>query len=657
MGGTRFIIALVLGFIGAVVIWFAAPYNNFVLGNAFISDDFLPVAAVGMILPFVLLINPLLHRFAPALKLTFAQLSLIFGMFLVACITPGQGGMRHIFYPIGATPAYVSRDANLAKSYEELDLPDSFFPEELKFNADVPASEWFLDELPKGETVPWSEWRGPLLSWGAFFLPYWIMLTAMAVIVLPYWRDTERQPFPLLEVQQTIIGDTEGHAFPPILRNRLFWAGAATVFILHLMVGGNSYFPGSIPAIKLKFNLTQAFETHPLNYLPYYIKVNHIYFVFLGIAFFMPNRVGFSVWFLQIIYAVYILIRGAYIPPFDDQMITDQRIGAWIVLPLSILWMGRRHWASVIRSVFKRPTTDEDLRSKVAGIALLLGMTGVFGWLLWVHVPFLWALGMLTLLFLFALGMTRIVAETGIPLMAPDSFYATTLAGLIPLAWRTAAGMYFAGFIGIVSGNLNRICATTIVAHAIGLNRKASPRMHIRLATVFLLLIIASVLIGGAFQLIMVYHHASSIDGVWTPIGYGGAGYFREYPEAMLREYTAGHITQHSFSEWGHIIFGGGVALFLQVMCQVSARWPVHPVAMLFVGNWYAQQIWFSVFLGWMLKVLTLKYGGARAYRKARGLFLGLIIGEVFAVVFWVILTAIVAALGFKYKVVEILPF
>jgi hypothetical protein len=51
------------------------------------------------------------------------------------------------------------------------------------------------------------------------------------------------------------------------------------------------------------------------------------------------------------------------------------------------------------------------------------------------------------------------------------------------------------------------------------------------------------------------------------------------------------------------------------------------------------------------------RYGGARAYRAARTIFLGLIIGEVAAVVLWAIVTAVVAGLGLDYKVVTILPF
>ena len=57
----RFVAAVLVGFTGAIFIWLAAPYNNFILGNAFISDDFMPVAAVFMML-LVLLVNALLLR-------------------------------------------------------------------------------------------------------------------------------------------------------------------------------------------------------------------------------------------------------------------------------------------------------------------------------------------------------------------------------------------------------------------------------------------------------------------------------------------------------------------------------------------------------------------------------------------------------------------
>jgi len=627
------------------------------MGNAFISDDFLPVGAVGLMFLLVLVVNPLLFLAAPRLKLTFRQLTLVFGMLLVASIIPGQGGLRHIFYPIGATPFYVSTDAATAEAYEALDAPESLFPEPIAFDAEVPASEYFVDQLPEGEPIPWRKWAGPLWAWGAFFLPYWLMLTAIAVIVLPYWRDVERQPFPLIEVQRALIEKSEGHALPAILRNRLFWCGLAGVFVLHLFSGLHAYFPDGCPEIPLRFDLSPAFSEHPFRYLPWYLKSNQIHFLFLGMAFFMPNRVGFSIWFMQIAYAIFIMTRSAYIPPYDGQMLMDQRLGAWIAIPLGLIWLGRRHWAQVIRSVFRRAKTDVERRNKIAGTALLLGLAGVLGWLLWVDVPLIWAMMLTALLFCFALGVTRIVAETGIPLMAPDSGYVTTLAKLIPVTWRTAAGMYFSGIVGVISGHLNRVCATTMMCHALGLDREATPRRHVRLAALLFGLLIISIVVGGAIQLIYNYTYASSLDGYWSPIGYGGSGYFRHYAEPLLKDFVSGHVVDRAYNQVGHICFGAGLAAFLQVMCQLSARWPLHPVALLFVGNWYAHRVWFSVLLGWLIKVLVVRYGGARAYRTVRTLFMGLIIGEVVAVVFWVSVAGIVAALGYEYKVVSILPF
>lgn len=657
MGIPRTVVACLLGLVGALFIWVAAPFNNFVLANAFISDDFLPVGALGLMLLLVLVVNPVLHRLAPRLKLTFGQLALIFGILLTASITPGQGGLRHILYPVGATPSYVSQNISLAKAYDALDAPDALFPEPLGYDADVPASDNFVDELPEGESIPWHKWRGPLLAWSGFFAPYWVMLTAMALIVLPYWRDTERQAFPLLQAQRALIEDSEGRSLPPALLSKLFWIGFGVVFFLHLLLGLREYFPASVPAIKVSFDMGPLFTEEPARYLPHYMKANRIHFLFLGVAYFMPNRVGLSIWFFQVVYAVFIMASVAWAPPFDHRVIMQHRLGAWIALPLGILWAGRRHWWMVLKSVGQRPTNDSELRYKVGGTALLTGMAGILCWFLWLGVPVVWALGLVTILFLFALGMARIVVETGVPLMAPDSHYVVALANLVPVAWRTAAGMYFSGIVGIISGHLNRVCTTAMLCHALGLDKEAPPRRHIKLATLFLTIILLSILVGGVVQIALTYTHAKTLNETRDAMGFGGAGYFRIFAEPLLMNFVTGRASAQGWDQWGAILFGAGLAAFLLVMCHFSPKWPIHPVALLFVGNWYGHRIWFSVFLGWCFKMLALQYGGARAYRVARNLFLGLMIGEVASVVCWAVIAAIVALLGGEYQVVHILPF
>ena len=52
------------------------------------------------------------------------------------------------------------------------------------------------------------------------------------------------------------------------------------------------------------------------------------------------------------------------------------------------------------------------------------------------------------------------------------------------------------------------------------------------------------------------------------------------------------------------------------------------------MGYW----IWFSVFLGWLIKSLILKYGGVKLYRAVRPFFFGLILGHIGCFGFWIII-------------------
>jgi hypothetical protein len=74
-------------------------------------------------------------------------------------------------------------------------------------------------------------------------------------------------------------------------------------------------------------------------------------------------------------------------------------------------------------------------------------------------------------------------------------------------------------------------------------------------------------------------------------------------------------------------------------------------------NTFYANQAWVSVFLGWLAKILVLRYGGGRMYRNARPFILGMITGEVFAAALWAVDPAVRTLLGLPYKVVQVQPF
>lgn len=654
----RLFVAVIVGLLGALFIWIATPYNNFVLFNSFISDDYLPVGAVFVILMLVLIVNPLLRRLRPRWALDYRQMAVIFGIVLVASVTPSQGLLRSLPYALANAPNKAKTDTRLAKAYEKLDAPAALFPDEIGVGKETPASTQFIQELNPGESIPWGSWGAPLLSWGAFLIPWWMMMVALALIVYPQWRRNERLPFPLLTVQEALIETPgKGHFFAPIFRNRGFLIAFAVVFMLHLLYGCNKYRPDLIPAIPLSWNLSRFFTEEPLIHMPFFMRDFRIHFMFLGIAFFMPNRVGFSIWFVQLAYAAYWVIDSAYSPPFYQGTVRDHDTGAFFGVALGILWLGRARWIAVFRTLFRLGGTEEERRDRIAGFAFLIGCAGMFTWLVTVGVHPLWAMGFVFAAFVFSLVITRIVAETGLPLIAPETTYGMNLLRLFPVSWHNAASGFYGGMMAFFIGHGNRLCVATFAIHAIGLDRDATPRRQTRLAGGLLAVIVLSLVVCGAVHLMASYHNSATLDGRDSPISAWGVGSWNWNAVMLMYEVNDGRINQPVYNRPFHVGFGAAMAGLMQWLCLMSPRWPIHPVALLFAGGWYAHRVWFNVFLGWLAKVLMLRYGGARLYTSARPFFIGLIMGEVAAVAFWVIVSGARGMAGLPYEIVDILPF
>jgi hypothetical protein len=69
-----------------------------------------------------------------------------------------------------------------------------------------------------------------------------------------------------------------------------------------------------------------------------------------------------------------------------------------------------------------------------------------------------------------------------------------------------------------------------------------------------------------------------------------------------------------------------------------------------FIGN-----AWFSIFVGWIAKVLIVRFGGARLFQDARPFFVGIIFGESLAAGVWLILNAVIVLNGGESQAVKFL--
>jgi hypothetical protein len=648
-----------VGLLGALFIWIATPYNNFIVRSVYISDSYLPVAALFCILALVAGINPLLRWFRPRWALDSSQLAVALSVMLVASVLPGHGLMRWLPYTLGRTPLMVRDDKNLAEIYEEMDLPPSLFPVKLGYGLDMPASEYFVSELPRGESIPWEAWVGPLCAWGSLLFFCFMMMVGMALIAFPQWRRNERLAFPLLTVQQALIETPEeGRLFPPLFRHRSFWVAALAVLTLHLLAGAHVYFPEGIPAFPLNWSLKPLFTEGALAYVPTHIHTNRVYFIFLGVAFFMSTRTSFSIWFFTICYGVYEVVGRAYVPPYYSKTVTEHRVGAILATFLVIVWLGRAHWLHVGRCVAGKVRDAADQRDRLAGWMFLLGCAGVFLWL-WrfLGAPPLWALLFVGFGVACTVVIARIVAESGMPFARLHMDYHLGLIKLAPVSCLSFVTVFASALVVMIFAVGSRVSPAVMAMHGFGMDSKASPQGQSRLAILFLVTLLAGFVVCGAAHLTASYHYSSTLDGKEQPVSDWGTRRLEVAHKDMLRLET-GRVNLPVYSLGGHTLFGFSLAGVLQWACLAMPRWPLHPIGLLLVNSFFAKEAFASIFLGWFLKVLILRYGGARIYRGAQPFFLGLIIGEVVAAIVWSIVPGVLGGLlGLPYEELKVQPF
>lgn len=640
----RTIIAIITGLIGAVGVWVLHPLNNFLLNNSFIADHFLPELAICFVIILIILVNPLLRMIGEKYAFNFRQLALIFGILLVSATIGPM--FRCIPHAVARANLRACEDAKLAKLHKKMDLPESLYVEPVEYGKEALLVKQFHDQLRPGNEIPWNSWVPPLLSWGVMLGSAWLLMIGLGLIVFPQWRDNERLAFPLLAVQRELIETPEsGRKFPPLFYKKIFWAGCILVFILHSFNGLSHHTHNSFPVFPLNWNLFNAFSDGIIRHATSSLKSGRIYFMLVGITFFMPNRISFSIWFTFIASQLYRMVGYEYLAPFHYETVNYQSFGAMFSFGFIIIWLGRKHWKEVIKAMVLPSKCDENIRDRTAGWLFTLGGLILFCWQIWTGVQVFWALVMVFIVTMCSLTLARIVCETGIPFIA--TFFGPTFTlRMFSAKLMNLNTVYITGFLNIVVRAASRTSACVFAVHGYAIDKDNKPKTTARLAYLFIVVLLLGILICGATHIVMSYNFSGSLDGSRVPIAMWGS---RQaiVVQNEISSLDRGVWSEKPFSVWGHFSFGAVLAAILQIACLFSPKWPLHPVGLLMMGSWYHGIVWYSIFLGWSIKVIMVKFGGAQAYRIAKPFFLGLIIGEMLAAIFWAAVPATLIMMGY----------
>jgi hypothetical protein len=87
--------------------------------------------------------------------------------------------------------------------------------------------------------------------------------------------------------------------------------------------------------------------------------------------------------------------------------------------------------------------------------------------------------------------------------------------------------------------------------------------------------------------------------------------------------------------------FGFGFTLLLAALRRRFLGFLFHPAGYALGMTFGLDYVWFPIVLAWALKVVTLRYGGLKTYRRAMTLCLGVILGEFVFGNFWSALSVI----------------
>jgi hypothetical protein len=126
--------------------------------------------------------------------------------------------------------------------------------------------------------------------------------------------------------------------------------------------------------------------------------------------------------------------------------------------------------------------------------------------------------------------------------------------------------------------------------------------------------------------------------------------FFHSLPVAVAREITT-KIQQPVGLEtimprWMFTGIGAGVMGLLIFMRYRFLWFPVHYLGFPINDTWIMANAWFSIFLGWLVKLIVLRWGGHRLYINLRPLFLGFILGNITCAGVWLIIDAITGMKG-----------
>ena len=607
----------------------------------------MPISVYGGLILFVLLINPLLRRWA----FSAGELTVALALTLVMCGIPGAGLLRSgtaaMMMPWHwerSNPGW--REERIVETAPRQMLASPANQED--------ALNGFIRGLGNGRglpslrAVPWRDWGRTLAFWIPLALSLWIGLIGLALVVHRQWSEHEHLRYPLAEFSNALLPEP-GKRWATVFGDRLFWIGAGLVFLIHFNNYLAVWFPSFLVTVPTKIDLTSLLSLSPTFAAggAYEVMYPNLYFSVLGFAYFLASDVSLAMGIGPYLnpfligglasYGLALQWSGVSTPNVQSFM----NFGAYFGLLLTILYTGRHYYSQILRRAIMIPTSEAHAPEAVWGARVFLISAGLFIVSL-ICVGLDWPLAVLYtgLIFILFLVVGRLLAETGAFLVQAYWYPGVTLWGIFgarALGVKSVLIMLLLSSVLIIDPREAMMPFLVNAFKLLDLRREKIGRTAKWCVAALVVGLAVAVPATLAFQYDRgVDREDSFAMSVASQRPFDRAIEVRQRLTAQgslaAAEATTGwkRFAEMSPKVPCLIGFGGCLAAVL-AFAAIRLRWPkwpLHPVLFLVWSTWAGRDMAASFLGGWIIKLLVTRYGGAWWYQRLKPLMFGLIAGE-----------------------------
>ncbi len=571
-------------------------------------------ANVICLLVALIALNGIIRKIKPRWALAPAELMIAYFMLSISSALTATDFYSVLVPMIG----HVQQYANSVNMWDRLVLP--LIPDWMKVSDPGALKDWYI-----GRVNPWqwrylAAWAAPLIIWSGFTVALLMTMLALNVLVRKQWTQSEKLSYPVITLPLELTENTGA-----FFRNRVMWAGFTIAAAISL-INGFAVLNPTIPMIPIKAQgINHLFPGPPWNAMGW--TVVSFYPFAIGLSFLLPADLLFSCWFFWFMWKAQLVLSSYFgwigvNPQFP--YIMQQQLGAYLVLGLIAIWGARHHLSRVLWLAWKNEDGGDNcgfFTYRRAVVVAVVGITVCCALFTALGLPWWVSLAAFIIYFVVAVSITRMRAELGPPAhdlhyAGPDTLFTVAFGSAAFSPQQLTALSYFYWF--------NRAYRNLPMPHMLE-GMKVAERTKLPLNAINAAMIVA-IIAGAGIGIV-----ATWAFGYWRGAETGMATYFVGFGREAFDIRLSTWLRTPTGTDVPALLavgFGALVTVLLNVGRMACSWWPFHPLGLAISGSYSVNMIWLPMIIAWTAKVIILRFGGLRLYRRALPFFLGLILGD-----------------------------